>query len=127
MNEVNTDLLQLLIIFSKKYSGGTAKSEIMPNQQLAEELPKPIIRNLRIFFRIIEKRKINSPFKDNTLGADFTDMQLISKHNNAFDFCCVSLILLVNMHGLFLSKIKRLFQLLILLNKIYLSLIVNRM
>ena len=84
MNEVNTDLLQLLIIFSKKYSGGTAKIEIMPNQQLAEELPKPIIRNLRIFFRIIEKRKINSPFKDNTLGADFTDMQLISKHNKCF-------------------------------------------
>ena len=68
------------------YSGGTVKSEIMPNQQLAEELPKPIIRNLRIFFRIIEKRKINSPFKDNTLGADFTDMQLISKHNKCFWF-----------------------------------------
>ena len=34
----------------KKYSGGTVKSEIMPNQQLAEGLPKPIITNSRNCF-----------------------------------------------------------------------------
>ena len=41
----------------KKSSGGPVKSEIIPNQQLAEELHKTIIRKL-------EKRKIFSSFKD---------------------------------------------------------------
>ena len=31
-------------IFNKKTSGGAVKSEIKPNQQLAEELHKPITR-----------------------------------------------------------------------------------
>ena len=44
--------------FGKKSSGNGARSEIIPKQQLAEELHKPIIRK-------IKKRKVCSCFKDN--------------------------------------------------------------
>ena len=54
----------------KKTTGGAVKSEIMSNQELAEELHKPIIRKS-------EKRKVNLSFTDNICGADFADMQLI--------------------------------------------------
>ena len=46
----------------------------MSNQQLANELHDPIIKNL-------EKRKVCSSFKDNIWVADLADMQLISKFN----------------------------------------------
>ena len=63
--------------FDKK----TASSGIkyMPqNEQLAEELHKPIIRKL--------KKKVHSTFKDNVSGADLADMQIISKTNKRFRF-----------------------------------------
>ena len=64
--------------FDKKTAGSGIKS--MPqNEQLAEELHKPIIRKFK-------KRKVYSPFKDNILGADTADMQLISKFNKGFRF-----------------------------------------
>ena len=47
------------------------------NEQLAEELRKPIIRKFK-------KRKLYSAFRDNTWGADLADMQLISKYNKDF-------------------------------------------
>ena len=40
----------------------------MPNQQLVEELHKPVIRNLG-------KRKVYSFFKDNIWGVDLANMQ----------------------------------------------------
>ena len=46
----------------------------MPNQELAEELHKPIIRK-------IEKRKVFLSFKDNIWDVDLVDIQLISKFN----------------------------------------------
>ena len=46
----------------------------MSNQQLADEIHKPIIRRFK-------RRKVYSSFKDNILGADLADMQLISKYN----------------------------------------------
>ena len=49
------------------------------NKKLAEELPKPIIRN-------IKKGTAYSGFKDNIWGADLADMQLISKFNKRFRF-----------------------------------------
>ena len=49
------------------------------NEQLAKELHKPIIRNLK-------KRTVCSGFRDNTWGADLADMQLISKFNKGFKF-----------------------------------------
>ena len=63
------------------------------NEQLAEELHKPIIRKS-------EKRKVYSAFKDNIWSADLADMQLISKFNKGFR-CYVLLIFLVNILGLF--------------------------
>ena len=44
----------------------------MSNQQIADELHKPIIRKLKT-------RKAYSSFKDNIWGADLADIQLISK------------------------------------------------
>ena len=67
----------------KKSSGSGAKhvnTEITPqNQQLAEELHKPIIRKL-------EKRKVHAAFKDNIWGADLADMQLLSRYNKEIRF-----------------------------------------
>ena len=62
----------------KSASGsGVANNEIKQNLRLAEELNKPIIRNF-------QKRTVYSGFKDNIWGADFADMQLISKVNKGF-------------------------------------------
>ena len=49
------------------------------NEQLADELHKPIIRKLK-------KRKVYSAFKDNIWGVDFADMQLLSKYNKGIRF-----------------------------------------
>ena len=49
------------------------------NENLAEELHKPIIKK-------IKERKVYSGFKDNIWGADLADMQLISKFNDGFRF-----------------------------------------
>ena len=52
---------------------------MLQNKQMAEELHKPIIRNLK-------KRTVYSGFKDNISVADLADMQLISKFNKEFRF-----------------------------------------
>ena len=63
--------------FDKKSSGsGIVNKE---NTQLADELPKPIIRKFN-------KRKVHSSFKDNIWGVDLADMQLYSKFNKGFRF-----------------------------------------
>ena len=49
------------------------------NTQLAEELHKPITRN-------VEKRKVYSSFRDNIWGADLSDIQLLSKFRKIFRF-----------------------------------------
>ena len=51
----------------------------MPEQQLAEELQKPIIGK-------VNKCKVHSSFIDNIWGADLGDMQLISKFKKNFFF-----------------------------------------
>ena len=56
--------------FDKKSKGSGLKE----NQQLADELHKPIIGKFK-------KRKVYSFFKDNIWGVDFADMQLTSKYN----------------------------------------------
>ena len=69
--------------FHKKTIGSGAKNvntKITPqNQQLAEELHKPIIRKF-------EKRKVYSTFKDSIWDADLADMQLFSKYNKGVRF-----------------------------------------
>ena len=49
------------------------------NEQLAEELHKPIIRTFK-------KRKVYSTFTDNIWGVDLADMQLLSKYNKGIRF-----------------------------------------
>ena len=58
----------------------------MPNQQLANELYKPIIRKFK-------KRKMYSSFKDNIWGVDLADMQLISKYSKGIRYllCAIDL------------------------------------
>ena len=69
--------------FDKKTAGSDAKrvnSKLtLQNQQLAEELHKPIIKK-------IEKRKVHAAFKDNIWGVDLADMQLLSKCNKGIRF-----------------------------------------
>ena len=80
------------VIFSdKKASGGAAESEIISNQELVEELNKPIIRKFK-------KRKARSFFKENICCIDVGDMQFIIKFNRGFSFYYVLLKLTVNMH-----------------------------
>ena len=57
----------------------SAIKSIPQNEQLAEELHKPIIRKFK-------KRKVYSAFKDNIWAADLADKQLISKFNKGFKF-----------------------------------------
>ena len=83
MMDIKEVLLQWFVNFIDKKSsatrvdkvaGGATKNKNMPNQQLAEELHKPIIRKY-------QKCKIHSSFIDNIWDADLADMQLISKVN----------------------------------------------
>ena len=72
--------------FDKKSKGTGIKNEIKQNQQLADELHKPIIREFK-------KRKVYSSFKDNIWGVDLADMQLISKYNKGIRYllCAIDL------------------------------------
>ena len=64
--------------FDSKVSESGAKL-IPENEQLANELHKPIIRKF-------EKRKVYSIFKDNIWAVDLADMQLLSKYNKGIRF-----------------------------------------
>ena len=62
--------------FDSKVESG---AKLIPqNEQLADELHKPVIRKL--------KKKVYSAFKDNIWGADLADMQLLSKYNKGIRF-----------------------------------------
>ena len=65
--------------FDKKSFVSDLKGEIMLNQELAEELHKPIIRKFK-------KQKVYIYFKVNIWGTDLAYMQLISKFNKGFRF-----------------------------------------
>ena len=69
--------------FDKKSKGSGVKhvnTKLIPqNEQLADELHKPIIRKF-------EKRKVHSAFKDNIWGADLADMQLLNRYNKGIRF-----------------------------------------
>ena len=70
--------------FDKKSSGRGIVNE--PNYQLANELPKPIIRKFK-------KRKVYSSFRDNIWGVDLADMQSLSKYNKGIKYllCAIDL------------------------------------
>ena len=59
--------------FDSKVSGSGTKLTLQ-NEQLANELHKLMIRKF-------EKRRVYSTFKDDIVGADLADMQLLSKYN----------------------------------------------
>ena len=63
----------------KRRTGSNVNIPLEFNEQLAEELHKPIIRKFK-------KRKVYSGFRENIWGADLADMQLISKFNEKFRF-----------------------------------------
>ena len=65
--------------FDKQFSGSGVKTEIKQNEQLAQELHKPIIINFK-------RRRVCSSFKDNIWGVDLANMQLISKFNKGIRF-----------------------------------------
>ena len=66
--------------FDRKSEGSGVNTKLTPqNQQLAEELHKPIIKK-------IEKRKVHLAFKDTIWGADLADMQLLSRYNKGVRF-----------------------------------------
>ena len=69
----------VLKFFEKRASGSDIKNKNISNEELVEELHKPIIKNF-------EKRKVESSFIGNIWGADLGDMQLISKFNKEFRF-----------------------------------------
>ena len=64
---------------ANKFAGSGIKNENMSDQQLEEELHKPIIRKF-------EKRKVHLPFIDNIWGADLADVQLMSKFKKEICF-----------------------------------------
>ena len=82
----------------------------MDIRDLAEELQRQIIRKF-------EKRKVHSLFKDNIWVADLADMKLISKFHEGFRFLLCVIDIIDNMHGLFIKKIKKELQLLMLFKK----------
>ena len=63
--------------FDKKSKGSGVN--FMPNQQLANEFHKPIIRKFK-------KGTVYSSFKDNIWGVDLADIQLISKYNKGIRY-----------------------------------------
>ena len=65
--------------FEKRSSGSGIENEIKQNEQLAEELHKPIITKFK-------RRKVYSALKDNIWSAELVDMQLISKYNKGIRF-----------------------------------------
>ena len=66
-------------IFDKKFKGSGVNIPSEFNEQIAEELHKPIIRN-------VKKGAVYSGFKDNILGTKSADMQLKSNFNKGFRF-----------------------------------------
>ena len=72
-------LASMLYQFFDSKVSGIGEKLIPENEQLANELHKPIIRKF-------EKRKVYSTFKDNIWGVDLADMQLLSKYNKGIKF-----------------------------------------
>ena len=62
-----------------KIERGRGIKSMQQNEQLAEELNKPIIRKFK-------KRRVHSGFKGYIWGANLADMQLISKYNKGVRF-----------------------------------------
>ena len=71
-------LASIVYKFFDKKSKGSGVA-MLQNEQLAEELCKPIIKKFK-------RRKVYSSSKDNIWSADLADMQLVSKFNKGIRF-----------------------------------------
>ena len=78
-DEYHRGLVSIVHKFFDKKTAGSGIKSMPQNEQLAEELLKPIIKKFK-------KRKVYSTYKDNIWGVDLVDMQLISKFNKGFRF-----------------------------------------
>ena len=74
------------LLANKSTKGTGIKNKVKENEQLANELHKPITKKFK-------KRKVYSSFKDNIWGVDLADMQLISKYNRGIGYllCAIDL------------------------------------
>ena len=79
--DINVKLASIVYkCFDKKISGSGIKNENVSNKELAEELPKSIIRKFK-------KRKVHSSFIDNIWGADLAiNKQILIKEFVFFMF-----------------------------------------
>ena len=70
--------------FDKKSKGSSIKS--MQNQQLTDELHKPIIRKFK-------RRRVYSSFEDNIWSVDLPHMQVLGKYNKGIRYllCAIDL------------------------------------
>ena len=75
------DLVSVVYKFfdKKTCESGIKIFQKVSNEELAEELHKPIIKKFKL-------RKVHSPFIDNIWGYDLADMQLMSKFNKGIRF-----------------------------------------
>ena len=60
--------------FGANTLGSTVKSEILSNQQLTEELNKPVIRKF-------ERQKVHLSFVEKIWSTDLAHMQIIKRFN----------------------------------------------
>ena len=81
--------------FDKNSKGSGIKNEVKKNQQLTNEIHKPIIRKF-------ERQKIFASYTNNIWGCDLADMQLLSKYNKGIKYLLCVIDILVNMLLLFL-------------------------
>ena len=96
--------------FLDKRTEEWVKSNNTQNNELVEELCKPIIGRFK-------KPWVHSLFKDNIWSDDLVYMQLLSKVNKLTGFLLCVIGFIVNFFGLFLWMIKKVLQLLIFFKK----------
>ena len=78
-NQLDKGLASMVYKFFDRNTVGSGVESTPQNEQLADELHKPIVKKFK-------KRKVYSAFKDNIWAADLADIQLISRFNKEFRF-----------------------------------------
>ena len=87
-------------------------SKNLPDQQLPEELHKPIVKKFN-------KKKVHSTFIGNIYDADLSDIQLISKFSKGFKFLLCAPDIFSNYKWVIPLKEKKELQLLTLFKECY--------
>ena len=86
VNGYQRSLAAMVYKFFDERTKGMGVKHSLNNEILADELPKPIIRNFK-------RRKVYSSFKDNIWCVDLADMSLISKFDKGIKYllCVIDL------------------------------------